>query len=645
MNTPTVPNLDFSQAVDIPSPSQAQPAQAARATTGAASTPQLDFSQAVNIGADGTSKPANVAGQGTVDQGGDYLPNPDKLIGEAAKSLPDVAVGAVKGLGQTINAISKTIQAIPFGIGKYIIPTQGTTAATAMETPTNPAQKVGVGVEGLAEWMVTAELGGEAVKLLSAPEKLSEMAKAARFLVDHPKAAQIIANTAMGTAQPLAHGASLGEAAISGGVAGATSGLIEGAGAAKEALSPVTKDIAGVAVPVRSAVENPSLVNKVAEFAANKPALQEFDVMRTQPAARKVIATLAADAFKTNIEPIQNQLIQSTVDAFKEATEARAAGRAYAQGVSIADLPRSERSMSFNVDDYPNIAHAEKLQHALSDAINSTGDFAGASALVKTQLKPFYDAADEFGYNKYAEQADAAWRRGDVEAGDIAKAAKDAAFEKAHGTDLSNPVNAAYAAVDDIDRINKVMNSTIRNTPATFAKRVTNNHTINDPGIIDGAALRKAVRDLSKDGSFGRAHIPEESVRQLDKLGALLEQSKVVPGSTKGTYSGTKALASGGAGAGVAVELAQLIGAGMGATTIAPAVVGGSAAAYATNRFLGHLMVNPEALNYTVKAARTLSSRVIAPAVASGVTHFFNSNTGEVQPISPEPRLPTEGVQ
>jgi hypothetical protein len=52
--------------------------------------------------------------------------------------------------------------------------------------------------------------------------------------------------------------------------------------------------------------------------------------------------------------------------------------------------------------------------------------------------------------------------------------------------------------------------------------------TMIDPGIIDGSALRKYVRQLSDDGTFAKTGISKDTAVKLQEFGALLERSKVV---------------------------------------------------------------------------------------------------------------------
>jgi hypothetical protein len=547
---------------------------------------------------------------------GDYLSKAEDMIDAAPRVLADVGAGIVKGAGQTVNSISGLISKVAPGL----VRPSDVAGLTTMETPTNTAQKVGVGIEGLAEWMATAEIGGAAFKGLSASERLGAVAKAAKFLEANPKTAQIIANSVMGTVQPLAHGATGTEALESGALAGLTSGAIEGAGAVKDALAPTTKTIAGVAVPVRAAVAEPGLVNKLAEFAANKPALQEFDVKQTQAAARDVIHNIAGETLKSSVKALDEQIVQNVFNNAAEVLQQPAAA-----DVSAA-AARAGRAIDL----------ANHVQSALKAA--NPADFGETADVLRTKfLAPMYDAANKAGeYNKWAQEEEAAFRRGDVEAENAARAKKQAAFTQANGLGIDDPVNKLYTRLDDLERVHKVLATTLRPTPEAFVDDVTNGGKTIDPQIIDGLSLRKAVNRLAGDGTFAKAGVSQDTALKLQELGTLLERSKVQEGAKRGIYSASKAAGVGAGTAGVALGLDMILshaataGAATSAGAFALPVATVGAGTYSMNRLLGYLLTNPAALDYTLRAART----IVPPVASQAVTHVFNKDTGKVQPAS-----------
>lgn len=151
------------------------------------------------------------------------------------KQVADFVPGLVKGAGQTVHTVSNLINKIPY-VGETLAPKAGVEALNTMTTPKTTGEKIGVGAEGLGEFL----LGDEALKGLSLAEKAGILAKVAKVAETHPTVAKMIEHglTAVrgGVAtsgEELAKGASPKEAAIAG--ASAT-GLGALAGAATEAV-------------------------------------------------------------------------------------------------------------------------------------------------------------------------------------------------------------------------------------------------------------------------------------------------------------------------------------------------------------------------------------------------------------------------
>jgi hypothetical protein len=112
---------------------------------------------------------------GAVSSVPDPQSQPDpSLLSRAGSAAIDVGEGFAKGAVQTVNTVSGLLNKIP-GVGEYLAPSEGVQAADQWATPTNTAQKVGVGAESLAEML----LGDESLKGLSLGEKLLNISKVA----------------------------------------------------------------------------------------------------------------------------------------------------------------------------------------------------------------------------------------------------------------------------------------------------------------------------------------------------------------------------------------------------------------------------------------------------------------------------------
>ncbi len=151
----------------------------------------------------------------------------------------DVGTGILKGAGQTVHTVSNLINKIPL-VGETLAPKQGVTALKEETTPKNTAEKVGVGVESVAEFLA----GDAALSSLSVAKRLGMAEKLVEFAKTSPRLSAILTHglTAMrgGTVvggQELLHGATPAEALKTAGIAAltgaGTGAAIEGAGALK----------------------------------------------------------------------------------------------------------------------------------------------------------------------------------------------------------------------------------------------------------------------------------------------------------------------------------------------------------------------------------------------------------------------------
>ena len=224
-------------------------------------------------------------------------------------------------------------------------------------------------------------------------------------------------------------------------------------------------------------------------------------------------------------------------------------------------------------------------------------------------------------------------------------------FDKVHGPGAFDGVRSLYTKVDAIGKIGAKFDSlsVVKPTPANLLHLATAGNRGIDPGMIDGAALRRAVQELSRDtdmvggkpaGVFDRAGIKPMTVRRLQDLGRVLElsdpsrlKSKIsnITGHTVGsTVVGPSALT-------MAHTLGLAAHAASGGTLAASAVAG-----WGANKLLGYLMTNPKALDYTLRAARTL-----APAAWAAAQRYQDNadGTGTSQPIQRKPVNPGPSIQ
>jgi hypothetical protein len=127
-----------------------------------------------------------------------------------------VGIGAAKGLGQTVNTVSKALRVLPGGAAA--IPEEGVHAADIMETPHGLAQDIGVGIENLLEFVA----GDDALKGLTLADKLG-LAERLWGKVGETALRQ----AAIGGGMAALHGGGPGETAIGAGAGALGGGLSE----------------------------------------------------------------------------------------------------------------------------------------------------------------------------------------------------------------------------------------------------------------------------------------------------------------------------------------------------------------------------------------------------------------------------------
>jgi hypothetical protein len=147
-----------------------------------------------------------------------------------------IGVGGLKGLFETAHTVGRAANAVT-GDNVPGLPT--TLQEPSSLQAENKSEAIGKGAEGVMEFLA----GDEALKGLSWAEKFKKMAKVAEILETHPtlgKAAIVGFNSlrtgVVGAGQATLHGATPGEAAQTGALAGVTGGALETLGEGLSAL-------------------------------------------------------------------------------------------------------------------------------------------------------------------------------------------------------------------------------------------------------------------------------------------------------------------------------------------------------------------------------------------------------------------------
>jgi hypothetical protein len=388
-----------------------------------------------------------------------------------------VAIGAGKGLGQTLAPGPRTAAAINKTTGLAVpsfndpsLQTQGT------------AEGVGAGAEGILEFMA----GDEALKGLSLAEKLGIGAKIAKLAEDSPFAAKIIRtglnSLTVGAAQGLAHGQSIGDAAKTGAVAGLAGGALETGAEGIKALAPAVKEIAGEEIPVRGSQD--SGVARAAENAAPSKTLEKFDTEQTQPAAKRAIGNIATEV----------------------------------KNAAAEKLPARD---------------AEAAIQKLRDATKTAENLGDAAQVVRDQSKPVFEKLDaltkgqEMTFSDYQQQERGAFRRGDIQAAKEARAAQEnilTQYQNQFNPDDLQAARTNWRQASALDDVHDSLNSKSVVGPTPVKLRPVGSP---DPGVINGKNFSKEILKLANDGTLQRAGLTPDHVQSLQDIGTLLEKSAV----------------------------------------------------------------------------------------------------------------------
>ena len=427
-----------------------------------ASTLGTVYDRTVNgpSGANGGPLPSpKVAGANSIAEGVSRDTVPNRL-----------ATGVLEGGLQTAHTalvpVGKTVQALT---GSTSLPTSFKEPSTL--EPQGTAEQIGAGAEGILEFMT----GDEALKGLSLAERMGIGAKLAKLAESHPAIAGIInaglnavRTGTVGGTQAAVHGATPGEALTTGTVTGGTGLALEGAAGLVNKVAPTVKKVAGELIPVRAS-QTSGAANALENIAPTSK-LQEFDVRKTQPAAKRAIGGVASDVAS---KEIGGQTLASTAKNLEE-----------------------------------------------------------RAAQIKTQSSPVFEKLDDLTKNEPVKFTDlqkqerAAYRQGDIETANKARSAQENIlnrYQSQFGPDDYSNARANWKQASALEQAHDALNSkgVVTSTPVKFRPP-------NDPGYIKGKNFANTVLSLKNDGTLKDAGLTPAHIQSLQDIGTLLEKSSNV---------------------------------------------------------------------------------------------------------------------
>lgn len=289
-------------------------------------------------------------------------------------AMGHTSIGAGKGIGSTATTAE--------GVGNRLLGATGMIDDQTFQnnmknlqaqkeklTPEGFSENVGFNLEGLAEWMVTAEVGGAA---LNATKKFSGLGDAAKWLIDNPVKARMLGNAAMAGTSTAATTASQGgtagdiakEGAIGAGV-GAGAGLL-GEG--------VAAGIGKVSGGVGSLLERMGYGGDVIDFV--KSAAKEAPVRTPQEQSEALTTSLDAeesamhDRFDKSLNDVRDSLAGKVLP-MKDTPLYETAFKLKNRDASLpADLVEGLRSLT------PNVG---KVENTLDSILNDSDADAGVT--------------------------------------------------------------------------------------------------------------------------------------------------------------------------------------------------------------------------------------------------------------------------
>jgi hypothetical protein len=299
-------------------------------------------------------------------------------------------------------------------------------------------------------------------------------------------------------------------------------------------------------IPIRASQD--STLAAGAEHAAPSKTLQRFNVEQTQPAAKRAIGNVASDIRSADIS-----------------------------GQTLA---------------------------------SKASDLAERAQQIKDQSKPVFEkldqltAGEDMKFSDWQQQERAAWRRGDIEAAQKAKAEQEKLLTKYASQfapdDLQN-ARTNWRQASNLEKVHDRLNTKaiVQPTPVAFRPE-----GVPDPGVINGRNFSKAVLAMSNDGTLADAGLTSQHIQSLQDLGTLLENSANVRKLSKLAIG----LTGGGGAFGIATHTlaaARDAAAAGGATAPSYGVTLGqagatAAAGYATSQVLGKIMTNPKWASWAV---------------------------------------------
>jgi hypothetical protein len=300
------------------------------------------------------------------------------LLSRAAGAVEDFGAGVAKGAGQTVNTVSKALNAIPV-VGETLAPSQGVQAATQMETPTNTAQKLGVGAETIGEFV----LGDQALKAASLGEKLLQASKIAKEYESATPFGKAVIEHVMNMAR--AGAVTSGEA------------VAKGAGpkqAAEEGAAGAVGQLAGEGV-VAGANKVADVAGKLWDTATGKAVQSTL-----KGGVRNVVNDVANDAgvkmptgsLRTSVEQVADGVQSKAKGLFNQIDQAT--------GGDFTNIDNKIKNVQFKLRDIAGTDDTleEKLENQLSG--------------LRAKLDDSIEAAKQNGVDpKVADQAKAAWRQ------------------------------------------------------------------------------------------------------------------------------------------------------------------------------------------------------------------------------------------
>jgi len=261
---------------------------------------------------------------------------------------------------------------------------------------------------------------------------------------------------------------------------------------------------------------------------------------------------------------------------------------------------------------------AQSALNKLRAAGTKAVDLGEAAEKVRDYARPVFDKLDELTKNDpqtfsdLQKQERAALRGNDFEAVQKARDAQEAVLNRFADQFNANDLKTArslWRQGSALDEVNEAFHSKGVSQPTPVNFRPEN---APDPGYINGKNFAKQVQTFACDGTFTKAGLTPTHIQALQDLGTLLEKS-------------------GG------VQQADLIAKAAKALKIA-AGSGTALTGWAASAVLGKILTDPTAAATTLRMLQG-----VAPvSSATGITHRYNDETGELEKVTGEQANPDQ---